>query len=151
MEIENIIKRLFSRTQIDDESGCWVWQGAKTKNGYGVIGYKDGNILTHRMSYTLLVDNIPSSLQIDHLCRNRACINPTHLDIVTCKENLRRSPITLQGIQLARTHCPQGHRLEEGNLDNWSRRMGKRKCRLCRNKRDILAYHRKKMMEQIYG
>jgi len=71
-------------------AGCWEWAGTRQPSGYGAI-YVEGRILrTHRVSYELLVGPIPEGLHLDHLCRNKACFNPEHLEPVTHVENMRR-------------------------------------------------------------
>lgn len=91
-----LAERLVARIDIDDNA-CWIWQGYVTPNGYGLIGDGRGragtSIYTHRASYELHVGPIPEGLDIDHLCRVRACCNPQHLEPVTRAENLRRSPL----------------------------------------------------------
>ncbi len=82
--------RLLSRIEIDLDTECWIWQGAKCSEGYGSIGYGPTMFSTHRLAYERLVGPIPSGLHIDHLCRVRACCNPDHLEPVTQLENTRR-------------------------------------------------------------
>ncbi len=84
-------KSMWSR--IEFTTSCWNWHGAKTSSGYGSIGH-DGRIWsTHRLAYELLISPIPRGLQIDHLCRNRLCCDPRHLEPVTLQENRRRQGI----------------------------------------------------------
>jgi hypothetical protein len=124
-------------------SGCWLWTGAQNGNGYGVIGKggRDrGNEYAHRVSYLHFKGPIPDGLQIDHLCRTRSCVNPDHLELVTCTENLLRGK-TVTAAHAAKTHCPEGHPYAGDNLiiDEGSRR-----CRKCRNEKHLAAYYRKK-------
>lgn len=131
--------RLLRRVEID-ANGCWVWQGTLQPNGYGMIslgGRGDGIGYIHRVSYTLFVGPIPEGLVIDHLCRNRACCNPEHLEPVTQLENTHR------GIgHGSETHCPQGHPYDEANTIH--RRDGRRRCRACKNARERRRYQRRK-------
>jgi hypothetical protein len=126
-----------ARTHIDEDTGCWVWTGSKTQKGYGRFGHR----LAHRTSYELLVGPIPEGLVIDHLCRNRGCINPVHLEVVTNRENVMRGdgPRLLAAKNRERsesiTHCPHGHVYDEANT-YWSPRK-KRYCRACQRQRDV--------------
>lgn len=85
--------------KVDASGDCWVWVGARKDNGYGHIFLEkreDGSSktgLAHRVSWELLVGEIPEGLDLDHLCRNRACVKPDHLEPVTRSINLRRGHV----------------------------------------------------------
>src|SRR5215471_9832391 len=71
-------------------NGCWDWDGPKTENGYGLVHHDWRRLRAHRAMYELLVGPIPAELTIDHLCRNRRCVNPAHMEPVTRAENVKR-------------------------------------------------------------
>lgn len=76
---------------VDRTDGCWIWTGHVGKRGYGtVMGERRKPLLAHRVMYEKYVGPIPDGLQLDHLCRNRKCVNPKHLEPVTTQENTRR-------------------------------------------------------------
>ncbi len=83
------IDRFISKI-IVSPNNCWEWQGSKTKEGYGRFSFNNIMIIAHRFSYEIHKECIPRELEIDHLCRNRKCVNPNHLETVTHKENIRR-------------------------------------------------------------
>lgn len=116
------------------ESGCWIWCGSLGRGGYGKVGHYGKTLLAHRFVYTELVGPIPRGLQLDHLCRTRACVNPDHLEPVTCRENLMRGD-TWQARNAAKTHCPRGHEYTEQNTYRYPD--GRRRCILCRRIDDM--------------
>lgn len=113
-------------------SGCWIWLGAPTSEGYGVIrvGNKKQDY-AHRVSYNLFVGPIPQGLEIDHKCRIRCCVNPAHLEAVTHRENARRGDAGKAAAmaKAAITHCPRGHPYDDANTYLLQGR--RRQCREC--------------------
>lgn len=124
--------------KVDLTLRCWLWTGT-TSRGYGYITVgkcTDGSRRTttaHRLAYEHFVEPIPDGLHVDHLCRVRNCVNPAHLEPVTCKENCQRG---LKGRLL--THCPRGHPYDEVNTA--LRPDGRRGCRTCHRDRMAAKY-----------
>lgn len=115
-------------------NGCWIWQGSKNKGGYGLSFIFENNqsrtIFAHRLSYEVFIGVIPKGLVIDHLCRNRSCINPEHLEPVTVKINTNRG-IGSWANRLPRTYCKYGHKLTKLNTRYTSDKPGYKICRIC--------------------
>ena len=127
-----LLGRLVSRIEFGAD-GCWRWTGSRQPSGYGQIQtgtHANPRIeLTHRVSYRLLVGDIPQDCEIDHLCRVRSCLCPDHLEAVTHRENWARSLAISVGYALA-IQCIRGHRFTLENT--YVRPDGKRNCRTCR-------------------
>jgi len=125
-----VADRLWARVERTD--GCWTWaEGTKTKGGYGLLKVDGRMHLAHRVAYRLLVGEIPDGLELDHLCRNRACVRPDHLEPVTRQENVLRGEGTA-AINARKTHCKRGHPLSGENLLIVNRGTA-RACRTCRS------------------
>lgn len=113
---------------ISDE-GCWLWTGANDGR-YGVKYDREAKrqVKTHRVNYEHLVGPIPEGYEIDHLCREKLCCNPDHLEAVTHRENtLRGNGPSAQ--QARQTHCKNGHPFSGDNLRITP--TGVRRCRTC--------------------
>lgn len=146
------IERFMSKIQKTD-SGCWEWTGCHNSSGYGEFvrgSRRDGTrrtIRAHRYAYEHFVGKIPDGLELDHLCRNRTCVRPDHLEAVTHRENIRRGETgkhgnhrgaignhNASGPHKLKTHCIRGH---EFNTENtYTSPRGGRDCRVCRRARD---------------
>jgi hypothetical protein len=131
--------RFWEKVEIAD---CWTWQACLVGGGYGWFARKgDGSKLAHRWTWETLVGPIPDGLDLDHLCRNRACVNPDHLEPVTRRENLLRGA-TRTAAAAAATHCPANHPYDEANTGYQNG--GDRYCRVCKRARMREYYQRKR-------
>lgn len=127
-------ERFWTKVAKAAPNDCWLWTARQNGKGYGMFG----NACAHRVSYELIIGPIPLGLQIDHLCRVRACVNPAHLEPVTPAENTRRALALI-------THCPQGHAYNVANT-YWRTNTAGRKCRVCRAC-GLAWYHAHKVLE----
>ena len=123
-----------------DLGPCWTWTASLTTAGYGKFGITNGRAVeAHRVAYELIMGPVPEGLCLDHLCRNRMCVNPDHLEPVTLVENFKRgidshpaSNATRKAMALASTHCRNGHPRTPPNTHWWK---GHRYCRICAKER----------------
>lgn len=122
-----IIERLTSRL-VETDAGCWVFTGALNAAGYGAIGDRGKVLRTHRVMYEHMVAEIPEGLQLDHLCRNRACCNPYHMEPVTNYVNWMRGEHRVVKV-LRDGVCQRGHEMTPANT--YRRKSGGVLCRAC--------------------
>lgn len=119
------LDRLMDKVDINGDGGCWVFHKPGRRNGYGALGVEGKTVYAHRYTYERLVGEIPSGMVIDHLCRNRACCNPDHMEVVTQRENVLRGERA--GIRVMA--CKRGHDYTPENT--YTNPQGYRACRTC--------------------
>lgn len=125
--LENLKEKLLNRMQIDANNGCWLIK--PTSNGYVRWRFENRNWPVHRLMFELFYHKIPEKLVLDHICRSRNCVNPTHLRMCLSEENV----MVGEGVtarNAAKTHCVNGHKLDEKNL--YFHRSGNSMCRQCK-------------------
>jgi hypothetical protein len=143
MNVRNLITPAQAETfwaYVERSNSCWNWTASCDSKGYGqyAIGtYKPNsrrNARAHQVSYALTIGEVPENMVIDHLCRNRTCVNPAHMEVVTNKDNILRgvSPSSKHAIK---THCPYGHPYNDSNT---RLNAGSRVCRTCHRQREAL-------------
>jgi hypothetical protein len=132
--------RFWDKVNFNTENDCWEWKGAKNITDYGTITINNKALYVHRISYEISKGKIPTGLQIDHLCRNRKCVNPEHLEAVSLRENLNRGIKHNQNSN--KTHCVRGHELKGDNL--YVKPDGARRCRKCNNEKQNIRRRRSK-------
>lgn len=128
---DSLIERFWIKVSRGSESDCWEWRAARSRSGYGLFrvgGAGTSPVNAYLVAYEIMVGAIPDGAFLDHLCRNRLCVNPSHLEPVTPRVN------TLRGVgptarNAARTHCHRGHAFTPENTIVHP--LG-RNCRECR-------------------
>lgn len=143
----SLIDKFLGSISLDPKSGCWEWYRCRN-DGYAQISYwskkykKTIQEYAHRFSYKLFNGEIPEGFDIDHLCRNRKCANPSHLEAVTRKENLMRG-IGFVATLAAAKKCKRGHEFTDDNI-YYLKRNGIRQCIKCKNALSLQYFYRKK-------
>lgn len=121
------MERFIRYSEVDGETGCWLWVGGLDTDGYGIFSVDGTSRGAHRWSYEHHIGSIPEGLVLDHLCRTRRCVNPIHLEPVTHQTNILRGEGRAAANAL-KTQCPQGHPYDEINTNFYE---GRRYCRMC--------------------
>lgn len=151
LELEAMATRFWAKVDLLTENGCYQWLAGANRGGYGVFlqrkpRRRGDTQLAHRVAWMLVYGAFPPGESIDHLCRNRRCENPSHMEPVSLAENARRaqkeSTLGRKKWAAARTHCKNGHPYNEDNLYHRIDPNGRsiRKCRVChRQSPSVLA------------
>ena len=121
----DVVSRILEKC-VGLDNGCLQYTGSLSIWGYGQISIGNKTLYAHTVMYKKLIGPIPKGLMPDHLCRNKACVNVKHLELVTCRVNLLRSEITLASINANKTECIRGHKFDYIDSN------GKRVCRKCK-------------------
>ena len=130
------IAQLMECVEVDPDTDCWNWTRFLLKSGYATVCVDGKKQCAHRLFYEFWVGKIPTRLVIDHLCRNRKCCNPDHLQPVPQEVNLERGiqrPLATWHVNIGKTKCNYGHRLDDANT--YVTKNGYRQCRQCNTRR----------------
>lgn len=142
-----VMQRILAKAE-QGENGCWNFTGYLQPKGYGTIQIGRKNTTAHRAMYEAIYGELPDDLVVDHLCRNRACVNPMHLEPVSIRENNLRSPISKATVNGQKTHCPRGHEYTPENTRLQKSRTGGvkplRSCKECRREQDRLKSRKRR-------
>lgn len=136
---QSVRERFEAQHEPEPNSGCWLWTGVVDRLKYGSMEIDGRKAMAHRVAHLLYKGMIPPRLTIDHLCRNRMCVNPAHVEAVPQRVNVLRG-VGIAARKTQQTHCDNGH---EYTAQNTRRRKGRwRMCRACFNARRRGLYAR---------
>lgn len=125
---DSVAERFYAKVKVSS-SGCWEWQAFRDPEGYGRLQVAGKNLVAHRVSFTMFNGPIKEGLVLDHLCRNRGCVNPAHLRECTDGENVTANGSkAFSRSNLEKTECPKGHPYDARNTYRYD---GRRFCRAC--------------------
>lgn len=139
-------ERLFW-SRVNKSATCWLWTGGADNHGYVAAWFNGKNIRAHRLSLTLSGIELIDGLVVDHLCRNRKCVNPAHLRQITLVENILCGEGPCAN-HLRQTHCKYGHKLSGDNLVRFTKAK-RRTCKICKRKQDRKAKTIKKLAQAV--
>lgn len=137
------IDRFWPKVRVQP-NGCWLWNGYLNNKGYGKISVNCKPAYAHRFAYERFWGLIPEDKELDHLCRNHACVNPFHLEVVTTQVNCLRgnSPASIAHRKAReRPHCIHGHPWTSENT--YCRKSGQKSCRTCHREQERIAKRRR--------
>ncbi len=120
-------------SRVEFTRDCWIWKGDKFASGYGQFYVRTKAVYAHRFAWNQLIGVVPKGLELDHLCRNRACVRPAHLEPVPHRKNVIRG-VSPAAVNAHKTHCVNGHRFDERNTYR-DPSTNNRSCRICVNDR----------------
>lgn len=143
--IANSEQTVWSRVNKRAGGGCWEWEGCVVSTGYGTMPVRGKTYRVHRLAWLLTYGSLTPGLVIDHLCRNKLCCNPSHMEEVTPRENVLRG-IGPTATNKRKTHCLRGHELTSENCYPFpdEKRAHYRECKQCRKIRRCLYKAKKK-------
>ena len=146
MKAKSLEQRMEEHINYEPNSGCWIWGGATTHDGYAVYKINNKTYYAHRSVYEKEKGPIPDGLTLDHICRVRCCVNPNHLEPMTLRDNIAKGNY---GWRKDQTHCKHGHELSGYNVminkSSGRNRTGGRQCREC-GKIAARNYYKKKKL-----
>lgn len=142
------LRNFYAKVLLPDSNGCTLWANCEHPSQYGrlsvsILG-EQVRLSAHRLSYTLGNGMIPVGLQLDHLCRIPACVRPCHLEPVTIRENLLRSPLSWATKNTVKSECDARHPFDDANT--YWRADGRRACKECNREASRRHYARRKVM-----